>query len=468
VAFIFLIMCVGIVRYLPFQMVSSDEALQASAGKKRKLEMEDSANSAKKNVEQMIQTVESVDRTSQLPDHVIYHILSFLRNTKDAIRTRCLSKRWRTLWFSYAALIFYEQKFAAGIGPEDGSNKENLFRQHVADSLHTYLANNLQIQKFLLHMTSFDLTDAPLVDSWLTSVVSQDIQEIDLQIGFKDINRYTLPEVVLSSETLTGLRLSGCILRRCGNIMLPRLQKLYLRKVHLEQIVTNLISCCPSIEDLRFVQCSGLKFLYIHCDSLSRLEIHNCNQLKTVYIFAPNLDTFWFCGKKSTPCKVNLEDCASLKKLTLEHPRVSRDFCENQFSKFPLLEKLDLCIADKMKSITIFNRCLQRIVLKGCKKLTYVQIYAPKLVSFELKGETMPYFDFVTPFCLTDAKISLSTATESREVGLGNQLWFMMRPFISRFLPVEGFKMIMHSSKVLLLISNVLPYLVRILDELPL
>jgi hypothetical protein len=154
--------------------------------------------------------------------------------------------------------------------------------------------------------------------------------------------------------------------------------------------------------------------------------------------------------------------------LTLEHPRVSRDFCENQFSKFPLLEKLDLCIADKMKSITIFNRCLQRIVLKGCKKLTYVQIYAPKLVSFELKGETMPYFDFVTPFCLTDAKISLSTATESREVGLGNQLWFMMRPFISRFLPVEGFKMIMHSSKVLLLISNVLPYLVRILDELPL
>ncbi|XP_039686828.1 putative F-box/LRR-repeat protein At4g13960 isoform X2 [Medicago truncatula] len=260
-------------------MVSSDEALQASAGEKRKLEMEDSANSVVENVEQMIQIVESVDRISQLPDHVIYHILSFLRNTRDAIRTKCLSKRWRTLWFSYAALIFYEQKFAAGIGPEDGSNKENLFRQHVADSLHTYLANNLQIQKLLLHMMSFDLTDAPLVDSWLTSAVSQDIQEIDLQIGFKDINRYTLPEVVLSSETLTGLRLSGCILRRCGNIMLPRLQKLYLRKVHL------------------------------------------------------------------------------------------------------------------------------------------------------------------------DAKISLSTATESRDVGLGNQLWFMMRPFISLFFPVEGFKMIMHSSK---------------------
>jgi len=445
-------------------MVSSDEALQASAGKKRKLEMEDSANSVEENVEQMIQIVESVDRISHLPDHVIYHILSFLRNSKDAIRTRCLSKRWRTLWISYAVLIFYEQKFAAGIG---------LFRQHVADSLHTYLANNSQIQKFLLHMTSFDMTDAPLVDSWLTSAVSQDIKEIDLQIGFNDINRYTLPEVVLSSETLTGLRLSGCILRRCGNIMLPRLQKLYLRKVHLgEQFVTNLISCCPSIEDLRFVQCSGLKFLFIYCHSLSRVEIHNCNQLKTVDILAPNLDTFWFCGKKSTPCKVNLEHCASLKKLTLEHQRVARDFCEKQFNKFPLLEKLDLCIPDKMKSITIFNRCLQRIALKGCKKLTYVQIYAPKLVSFELKGETMPYFDFVTPFStpfsLTDAKISLSTATENRDVGLGNKLWFMMRPFISLFKPPEGFKMIMHSSKVLHFISNILPYFVRFLDELPL
>ncbi|AES67901.1 putative F-box domain, leucine-rich repeat domain, L domain-containing protein [Medicago truncatula] len=430
-------------------------------GKKRKLKMKDNTNSVvegdgpkeiqmAEDAGQMVQSVESVDRISELPNHVIHHILSFLRNVKDAIRTRSLSKRWRTMWFSFAALMFYEQKFVAGIGPEDGSNKENLFRQHVADSLHTYLANNAQIHKFLLHMTSFDLTDAPLVDSWLTSAVSQDIKEIDLQVGFKDSKLYTLPEVVLSSETLTGLRLSGCILQSFSNIMLPRLQKLYLRKIHLsELILLSLISRCPSIEDLRLIQCSGLKFLCILHPSLSRVDIHNCNQLKKVDIIAPNLDTFWFCGKKSTPCKVGLQGCNdSLKNLTIEHPLVSRDFCKNQFSRFSLLEKLDLCIFDKTKSFTIFNRSLQRIALKGGKKLTYAQIHAPKLVSFELKGENMSYFDFTAPLRLTDAKISLASITESKDVEVldGNKLWFKMVPFIERFGP-EGYKLIMHSNK---------------------
>jgi hypothetical protein len=191
-------------------------------GKKRKHGMEDNDNSVvegarpkeiqgEKDAEQMALSVESEDRISQLPDHVIHHILSLFRNVKDAVRTRSLSRRWRTVWFSYAALVFYEQKFAAGIGPEDGGDKEKMFRQYVADSLLKYIKKNLQIHKFLLHMTSFELTDAPLVDNWLTGAFAQDLKELDLHISFKDRKRYTLPEVVFISQTLTGLRLSGCI-----------------------------------------------------------------------------------------------------------------------------------------------------------------------------------------------------------------------------------------------------------------
>jgi hypothetical protein len=132
---------------------------------------------------------------------------------------------------------------------------------------------------------------------------------------------------------------------------------------------------------------------------------------------------------------------------------VSRDLCENQLDKFPVLEKLDLCISDKMKSISITGHCLQRIVLKGCKKLSSGQILAPKLASFELKGQKMPDFDF-SPFCLTDAKLSLESKTGRSDVGLGltdaklslefktgrsdvglglgNKLWFSVTPFLSR------------------------------------
>ncbi|CAI8583647.1 unnamed protein product [Vicia faba] len=434
-----------IVSITTFQMVSSDEALHASPGKKRKLEME--------------QNVELVDRISHLPDHVVHHVLSFLRNPKDAIRTSSFSKRWKALWDSYAMLVFDELKFAARFGLEDGSNKEIMFREYVSDSLLRYLANNSQMYKLFIHMTSFELTDTPLVDSWLTSAVSQDIKEIDLHVGFQGSKRYTLPHAVFSSETLTGLRLSGCILQSCGDILLPRLQKLYLRKLQLaEHTVIGLISRCPLIEDLRFIQCSGLKFLIIYHDSLNRVEIHNCNQLKRVDVIASNLETFWFSGKKSTSCKVGLDHCKSLKKLTLEHPQVTRDFFETKFTRFPLLEKLDLFVSDNMKSITIYNRCLQRIALKGCTKLTYAQITAPKLVSFELKGDNMPYIDF-HPFRLTDAKVSLVSKSEHRHIGLGigNKLWHMMRPFILKF-SSEGFKLIMHSKKNIIIhedLSNV-------------
>ncbi|CAK8535877.1 unnamed protein product [Lathyrus sativus] len=442
-------------------MVSSDEALPASPGKKRKFEMEDNAISVEEGVMpkeiKAVKDVELEDRISHLPDHVIHHILSFLRNPKDAIRSSSFSKRWRAVWHSYAMLVFDEVKFAARFGLEDGSNKEIMFREYVSDSLGRYLANNSQMYKLFIHMTSFGLTDTTLVDNWLTSAVSQGIKEIDLHVGFQGSNRYTLPQVVFSSETLTGIKLSGCILQSCG--ALPRLQKLYLRKVHLvEHSVISLISLCPSIEDLRLIQCTGLKFLVVYHDSLSRVEIHNCNQLKRVDIIASNLETFWFSGKSSTSCKVDLEHCKSLKKLTLEHPQVIRDFSKTKFTRFPLLEQLDLCVSDIMKSITIFNNCLQRIALKGCTKLTYAQIYAPKLVSFELKGDKMPYIDF-HPFCLRDAKVSLVSKSKPRDIGLGvgNKLWHMMRPFISKFSP-KGFKLIMHSKKNIIIhedLSNI-------------
>lgn len=402
-----------------------------------------------KDSDQMDQSVESIDRISHLPDHVIHHIFSLLHNVKDIIRTSILSKRWRALWYSFSVLIFDERRFTAGIGNEDSSNKEKLFRDYVSSSLHTHLEKNLRIQKLVVHTTSFDFEDAPHVDHWLSVAIAKSIKELDLHVGTKNSRRYTLPQTVFSSKTLTGLRLSSCILGTYSNIMLPHLQKLYLRKLHLvEDIIQNLISSCYSIEDIRFIQCSGLKYLHIsNLIQLNRVEIHHCHQLRKVEISAPNLHTFWYCGKKSTPCKVSLEGCKSLKRLTLEHPQVTRDFCENQISNFPLLEKLDLSISDKMKCIYISNSHLQRIALKGCKKLVYAEVVAPNLLSFECKGERMPFMNFV-PFCLTDAKLSFETKTEPKGVGYGDKFWFMLRYFVLRFDP-EGFKLVIYSNKVL-------------------
>ncbi|KAJ1411137.1 Leucine-rich repeat domain superfamily [Sesbania bispinosa] len=423
-----------------------DQMDQVIQGEKD-LDQMDQEIQGEKDLDQMDQIIESMDRISHLPDHVIHRILSRLRNVKDIVRTSILSKRWRALWYSFSILIFDERKFTAGIVHEDSSHKEKMFRDHVSSSLHTQLEKKLYLQKLVVHMTSFDLEDAPHVDRWLSVAIANNIKEIDLHVGIKNSQRYTLPQTIFSSRTLTGLRLSGCILQTSNDIMLPHLQKLYLRKLRLvEHIIQNLLSSCPSIEDLRFIQCSGLKLLHVsNLIGLKRVEIHYCNQLKKVEISAPNLHTFWYCGKKSTPCKVSLEGCNSLKRLTLEHPQVTREFCENLISSFPLLEKLDLSISNKMKYITISSPRLRKIALKGCKKLGFALIYAPNLLSLECKGEAMPYIH-LNPFCLTDAKFSFEPKSEHKDIGHGNKFWINMGEIIRRFDP-EGFKLLLHSNK---------------------
>lgn len=406
----------------------------------------------KKDSDQMDPSVESVDRISQLPDHVIHHILSHLRNVNDAVRTSILSKKWRALWHSFSILVFDERKFSARIGNED--NKEMMFREYVSISLCDRLVKKLYIQKLVVHITPHDLSDdTEYLNLWLNIANDRNIKELDLHVGIKSGKRFTLPSIVFSSKTLTGIRLSGCKLETCGNIMLPHLQKLYLHKLYLdESVIQNLISCCHSIEDFRIIKCSGLKHLHIsNLIRLNRVEVHHCTQLKKVQIGAPNLDTFWFCGKRTFPCKVSLEGCDSLKRLTLGHPQVTRDFCENQISNFPLLEKLDLCISnDKIKYIIFSNPHLQKFSLKGCKKLRFVQVFAPNLVSFECKGETMPLVDF-NPFCLTDAKLSF--LPKQKVVGFGDKIWIMMKTFIGKF-ESEGFKLILYSSKNIIIYED--------------
>ncbi|KAJ4839755.1 hypothetical protein Tsubulata_044924 [Turnera subulata] len=48
-----------------------------------------------------------VDRLSSLPDDLILHILWLLNDTKSAVRTSALSKRWEDRWFSLAHLNFH-------------------------------------------------------------------------------------------------------------------------------------------------------------------------------------------------------------------------------------------------------------------------------------------------------------------------------------------------------------------------
>ncbi|KAI4355546.1 hypothetical protein L6164_004307 [Bauhinia variegata] len=444
-------------------MIFKRELLQRYLGSKRKRKKQNYVNTVEENaaikrmrVQEVInQSVELMDHISELPDSVIHHILSLLRSPKDAARSSILSKRWRDLWYSFSILIFDERKFARGIDQKDYRTKIKIFKDNVYNLLELHLKRNLGLQKLVLHMISFDSKLASDIDHWLSVASEQGIKELDLRTGVKKGKRYTLPQAVFLSKTLSVLRLSGCKLESCNSIKLPYLRKLHLRKIHLdEHIIQSLISNCALIEDLRLIQCSGLKILLVsNLLQLHRAEIHHCNQLNKVELSVPNLLTFCYCGKKSTPCKVNLVSCKSLKSLTLDHPRVTHDFCKNQLTSFPVLEKLNLSISSNLRHITISNPQLQRLTLKGCQKLNFSVVRSPNLVSFEYDGRKMPSIDIV-PFGLKDAKIILEPKS-APQVTDDDQTWHSaLREFIKKFDHTKELKLIVRSRKNIVIHEN--------------
>ncbi|KAJ4823681.1 hypothetical protein Tsubulata_027682 [Turnera subulata] len=404
-----------------------EEKMLAATGKADKLVECDgrSVKSTKKGRKGSKSTDQSVDSgtdfISYLPDDIIHRILSLLRSNKDAARTTVLSKRWRHIWASSSILELDERKFVGhqhrklrGIPAKEANEirllendtKRRMFRDFVDKTLQGRIERKSFVQKFALHLTSYDdLEVAPHVDRWLNCVSDCNIQELDLHIPRKKGQFYILPEAVFHSKTLTALKISGCDLRRCKDMKLPNLRKLCLENLSVDdEKMQNFFLSCPLIEDLRLISCFGPENLLVVSDKLQRVDLHfSCRGLKNIELQAPNLQTFWYCRKKSKACKINLSVCKSLKNLTLGGPGMTNNMFQNHFSNFPLLEQLMLCNCSSLKIGTISSSRLKTLVLRDCGSLVDADIDAPNLQSFEYKGREMP-FSSLQPSSLKEAK----------------------------------------------------------------
>ncbi|KAJ7963137.1 F-box/LRR-repeat protein [Quillaja saponaria] len=358
----------------------------------------------------MDQKVALIDLISQMPDPIIHHILSLLRSAKDVARTSILSKRWRYIWYSFSVLIFDQWKILAQGRGENRRDKNQIFKDYVNNSMQVHLEQYPSIQKLVLHMTSCDLELVPHINSWISFAAEKNVKELDLHVGFKNNRCYILPQTASSAKTITGLRIFGCSLKTDNNIELPYLQKLYLRKLEIEQqIVQNLISNYPLIKDLRLIHCTGLKHLQVSHLQLDRVEVHNCNGLKQAVLNIPCLQTFWYCGKKFMSCKINSAGCRSLKRLTLEDASMTDEFFQNYLTNFPVLEKLYLNNCSTLHCIMISSPRLERLVLRECNNLVKAEMDGPNLLSIEYKGEEMLPFFSVNHLCLKDVKLFVET-----------------------------------------------------------
>ncbi|KAL6996388.1 hypothetical protein U1Q18_006516 [Sarracenia purpurea var. burkii] len=397
---------------------------------------------------------DTVDRISELPEPIIHHILSFLRCPKDVARACVLSKRWRSIWSSFLTFDFDQKSFKA----QGGVLAE--FNRFVESSLSTRIAPLICIQKFRLHITSFDSGLAHHMDRWLCAATTKNVKELEIYVQIEKYYRrcYTLPRIVLAAETLTSLKLHGCKLDNYNDLNLPNLRQLSIKKVYINlNIIQSFIRSCPWIEDLRLIQCTGLVYLHVSTlINLDRVEVHECQGLKQIQIEIPNLQTFWCCVDRSVPCNINLECCTRLKSLTLTDTKMTDELFKDQISKFPVLEKLVLKECRALKRITILSQKLKRLALIRCKNLLGAIVDAPNLHSFEYTGDKIFCFSMETPK-LQEAKLYFESMRKDGFEYSGEDfiLWLSkFQEFLGKFRQSKNLKVVVRNNKGVLVFEE--------------
>lgn len=217
------------------------------------------------------------DRISQLPDPLLHHIFSLLPSLY-IVQMSVLSRRWRHMWLSTPYIYFddCDDYTFRNIRKRDG------FLKFVSNCLR---CRKLQMQAIDTSLTSFkfDSTyfvdcEAKLIDDWLRFVLHSKVKELDFRVRY-----YSLPQFSLKSKSLTVLKLNRVKLDAPSPSSFPSLRVLSLMSVECNvKSLQNLISGCPSIEDLSWSRYANKNIdqghVSVNTDSLKKvfIRVHRC------------------------------------------------------------------------------------------------------------------------------------------------------------------------------------------------
>ncbi|XP_078150002.1 F-box/LRR-repeat protein 25-like [Carex rostrata] len=230
------------------------------------------------------------DFISRLPDPILHNILGLL-NTKEAVQTCVLSKRWEHLWTSLSSLNFEWKGHLAFLNMTTESVKLGKF-------VDTFLQRRepLNLDVFRLPCFKFQSMNACQVSNWIRYAVNHNTRVLHITYDG------SVPCCIYTCTSLEELYLGfPCIDSSVPIINLPKLRKLTIRYEHLNSgNVKNLLSGCRTLEFLRLDSCFFIECIIISHECLKHLAIVNCYRDGTsLFINTPNLLSFSYDGKLS-------------------------------------------------------------------------------------------------------------------------------------------------------------------------
>nr|DAD20795.1 TPA_asm: hypothetical protein HUJ06_022258 [Nelumbo nucifera] len=264
--------------------------------------------------------IENRDRISGLPDTILHHILSFT-DTKYAVQTSILSKRWKHVWTSLPYLnfdqnLFWEPKPVRG----EEDRRTNRFMDFVDRVL--LFRDGSNVLKFQLSCGS--CMNIGRVVTWTHILVRCNIQELDFDISADE--SVQLPDCLFTCKSLRVLKLSlgsrhpvlvipnSTVVLRFKVIhirsllhpmsLLPRLKVLHLRSLSLMDgdLIDDLSSKCPALESLIITNCKVKRLGNLNITSLllKNLVIEICHE--KLYIDEDEFEDF----DRPDKCKIKI------------------------------------------------------------------------------------------------------------------------------------------------------------------
>ncbi|KAK9757561.1 hypothetical protein RND81_01G170900 [Saponaria officinalis] len=265
----------------------------------------------------------SEDRLSEMPDHLIVHILSFMP-TLHAVKTMLL-RRFGNLWTLVPTLTFDLEEYDQVIWPEE----EDETIHEVFSSFARFIRKVLMLHKrhtidsFHLSMKPFDVEfkDPKLIDDvqmWLRFAIDRQVK--DLNLSFNGYDDLVLPHSIFMSQSLITLTLHGCMLEHQPNVHMGTLRELSLVNVKGSgQVFNQLILGCPSLRELNINISNLSHVLNITSPSVSKLCLEIYHPDLCITLSCPNMKNLdiLVCGIIQS-FMVDAIDVSSLQKMNVK------------------------------------------------------------------------------------------------------------------------------------------------------
>ncbi|KAF2283171.1 hypothetical protein GH714_043501 [Hevea brasiliensis] len=311
--------------------------------------------------------MEKVDRLTELPESIIHRIISFL-SFHDATKTSILSRKFRSIWYSFPTIWFDESHQTGKRSVERRSKRIDTFLSYVHDFLRLREPNiALQVFRFRVALTSdFHDKSDDRIDAAICYALENYVKELDLDVvGDYNNSRsyYRLPSAVFSARSIAVLKLKGFKL-------MPQ----------------DLILSSKLMEYLAIHGCSGMKTLKVSCDKLKFVKIDSCDRLEKIEMAASNMESFSFDGTRKYgelgSFDINFSACISLKHLSLENTPITDACLTCGVSGLFMLETLILRHCNSLVNLYLFSLELKTMELENCSRLKKIEVVAPNLESF--------------------------------------------------------------------------------------